>query len=55
MNLSFEVRDVEHLRIVLRERYLLQWHQNNAVLGAIVVAQLEFAFGEFGIPANTAE
>jgi hypothetical protein len=38
MGLSFEVGELEGLRAVLRKRYFLQRHQNDAVLGAIVVS-----------------
>ena len=55
MGLSFEVGELEGLRAVLRERYFLQWHQDNAVLGAIVVSQLKIPCGEFRIPSNAIE
>ena len=55
MGLSFEVGELEGLRAVFRESYFLQRHQDNAVLGAIVVSQLKIPIGEFGIPSNAIE
>ena len=55
MGLSLEVGELEGLRAVLRKCYFLQRHQDNAVLGAIVVSQLKISFGEFRIPSNAIE
>jgi hypothetical protein len=52
MGLSLEVGKLKGLRAVLRESYFLQRHQDNAVLGAIVVSQLKIPFGKFSIPSN---
>ena len=55
MGLSFKVSELEGLRTVLRKRYFLQRHQDDAVLGAVVVSQLKISFGEFRIPSNAIE
>ncbi len=52
MNLSFQVNELKCLRAVLRERDFLWRGQNDAIFGAIVVAQLEIPFGEFRIPPD---
>ena len=55
MGLSFQVGELEGLRSVLRKRYFLQWHQDNSILGPIVVTQLELPLGEFRIPSDAVE
>jgi len=55
MGLPFGVGELEDLRAVLRKCYFLQRHQDNAVLGAIVVPQLKTSSGEFRIPLNAIE
>ncbi len=55
MNLSFQVNELKCLRAVLRKGNFLQRNQNDAVLGAIVVAQLEIPFREFRIPPDAVQ
>ena len=52
MHLPFNVSELKCLRAILRKSDFLQRNQDDAVLGAIVVAQLEIPFREFRIPPD---
>ena len=52
MDLSFDVNELKCLRAILRKCDFLQQDQDDAVLGAIVIAQLEIPFREFRIPPD---
>jgi len=52
MHLSLNINELKRLRAILRKRDFLKRDQNSAILGAIVIAQLEIPFGEFRIPPD---
>lgn len=51
----FQVGELECLRAVRGKGDFLQRHQDDAILGPIVVSQLEFSLGELGIPPDAVE
>jgi len=55
MDRSFAVNELERLRAVLGKGDFLQRNQNNPILSAIVVTQLEIALGEFRVPSDSAQ
>ena len=55
MNLSLDVNELKCLRAVLRKSNFLQRDQDDAVLGVIVIAQLEIPFREFRIPPDAVQ
>ena len=55
MDLSFDVNELKCLRAILRKCDFLQRDQDDAVLGAIVIAQLEIPFREFRIPPDAVQ
>ena len=54
MDRSFAVNYLERLRAVFGKRDFRQRYENDAVLRAIVVTQLEITFGKLRIPADAA-
>lgn len=55
MDLTLHVRDLKHLRAIFWKCDLFERDQNDAVLSAIVVAQLEIAFRKFRIPPDAVQ
>ncbi len=54
MDRSFAVNYLERLRAVFGKRDFRQRYENDAVLRAIVVTQLEITFGKLRIPSDAA-
>ena len=55
MKFSIDANELKRLRAIFGERDFLQRDQDDAVLGAIVIAQLEIPFREFRIPPDAVQ